>query len=304
MNILQIEERIKEEPTSPLSVRLAGLYMARGRVDEAIQLCLTALQSEPNYATAYTILGRCYAANKQYQSAVDCLHKSLLLLPDAELPQRLLNNWRPFVVNEPITESTTPFETEPPPVPVVIEAVTVSNEASLKTFESPGETVEPPSVEIIEPESIGQKPEIETQFIFPETLEVTPPNEGLILIPPIIEPTPEIPVVKSVPSAEQTETISTGTSELKTKFSELSTPEPIINTEEPFTIVDFETKNDLPTDDNEPPIISLTLADIYTKQGEFNEAINIYKALIKRRPKEREIFENKIKELEEKLHLQ
>ena len=304
MNIFQIEERIKEEPTSPLSVRLAGLYVARGRVDEAIKLCLTALQSEPNYATAYTILGRCYAANKQYQSAVDCLQKSLLLLPDAELPQRLLNNWRPFVVNEPTTESTTPFENESPSIPVVFDAATVDNETSSKPLEFSTETIEPPSFETNEPESIGQKPEIETQDILLETLEAIPTRDESIFIPPIIETTPETSTTESVPSLEQTETISARTTELETKISEVFAPEPVVNTKEPVTIVDFETKNDLPTDDNEPPIISLTLADIYTKQGEFNEAINIYKALIKRRPKEREIFENKIKELEEKLHLQ
>jgi tetratricopeptide (TPR) repeat protein len=114
MNIFQIEDRIKEEPTSPLSVRLAGLYVARGRTDEAIKLCLATLQHDPNYATAYTILGRCYAANKQYESAIDCLEKSLSLLPDAELPHRLLNNWRKIVVHESTTESIAPFKNEPP----------------------------------------------------------------------------------------------------------------------------------------------------------------------------------------------
>jgi tetratricopeptide (TPR) repeat protein len=304
MNIFQIEERIKEEPTSPLSVRLAGLYVARGRIDEAIKLCLATLQRDPNYATAYTILGRCYAANKRYQAAVDCLEKSILLLPDAELPQRLLNNWHQIIGNVSTTESTASFENESPSIPVVFEAATIDNEASSKPIEFSKETIEPPSFEIIEPESIEQKPKIETQVLFQETLEVTPPNEESILIPPTIEATAEISVVESFPSMEQTETISTGTTELETKISGLSAPEPVVNTEAPFTIVDFETKNDLLTDDNGPPIISLTLADIYTKQGEFNEAINIYKALIKRRPKEREFFENKIKELEVKSHLQ
>jgi tetratricopeptide (TPR) repeat protein len=304
MNIFQIEERIKEEPTSPLSVRLAGLYVARGRVDEAIKLCLTALQTEPNYATAYTILGRCYAANKKFRDATDCIKKSLLLLPDAELPQRLLNNWRQYIVDEPTTESSAPIETEASPNPVVIEAVTVVHEAPSQAFEFSGATVEPSSFEIIEPESIEQKPEIETRVILPETLEVSPPSEESVLTPPIIEASPETSEMESVPSLKQTETISARTTELETKINEVFAPEPVVNTEEPLTIVEFETKNDLSTGDDGPPIISLTLADIYTKQGEYNEAINIYKALIKRRPKELEIFEDKIKELEAKSHPQ
>jgi len=292
MNIFQIEERIKEEPTSPLSVRLAGLYVARGRVEEAIQLCLGTLEREPNYSTAYTILGRCYAANKQYRAAVESLEKSLSLLPDAELPQRLLNNWRQMVVNETSTGATALSEPETPSILPALEGAIIDGETDSQPLVFSEETVESSSINTIQPESIEQNPEIETQVLFPETVEVTPPNEESISIPSTAEAIPEISIVESVPTVEQTQ------------VSELSPPEPAENTEEPFSIVDFETKNDLPSDDNDPPIISVTLAEIYTKQGEFNEAISIYKALIKRRPKERKVFENKIKELEIKAHLQ
>ncbi|MDI6779941.1 MAG: tetratricopeptide repeat protein, partial [Bacteroidota bacterium] len=55
------------------------------------------------------------------------------------------------------------------------------------------------------------------------------------------------------------------------------------------------------TEINPPIIISSTLAEIYANQGEYAEAINMYKALMKIKPNQKSLFEEKIKILEEKL---
>jgi tetratricopeptide (TPR) repeat protein len=259
MNIFQIEERLKQEPSSPLSVRLAGLYVARGRIDEAMQLCICTLESHPKYATAYTILGRCYAANKQFEAAIYCIEKSLSLLPDAELPQRLLNHWKENLESEQITQPSATKETMEIQKPIEINV----QDQDKQTFESPRQ--EP---DYSEAERSAPRTE-ET-----EKSQINDTNNQTLL--------------------------TTNVTEFEPNYRELSLPVTPTEIKDVPTIVELETKNDLSTEDNGPPIISITLADIYAKQGGYKEAIKIYNALIQKRPKERHIFESKIKELEEK----
>lgn len=47
-------------------------------------------------------------------------------------------------------------------------------------------------------------------------------------------------------------------------------------------------------------IVTPTLAEIYATQGAYREAIRTYSLLLDRRPEERERFEQRIRELEEK----
>lgn len=50
-----------------------------------------------------------------------------------------------------------------------------------------------------------------------------------------------------------------------------------------------------------PPIITETLASIYTDQGGYEEAIAAYKVLMQQRPEEKEKFEKKIQDLQGKI---
>ena len=94
MNIFEIEQIVSSNPNSPLLVRLSSLYLTRGRTEEALKLCVKAIEIFPRYTTAYLILSRCYASNKNYESAINYIQRLLSLNVDATLPNLLLNNWQ------------------------------------------------------------------------------------------------------------------------------------------------------------------------------------------------------------------
>lgn len=366
MNIFQIEERLKEEPTSPLSVRLASLYVARTRVDEAIELCVAAIERNPKYATAYTILGRCYAANKQYEAAIYCLDKSLSLLPDTEIAKRLSDNWRKSVTtgdSENVLESLKakleklsrePAQSEPPTQIDSVETQNIlqetpeltSTDVEQNLLESFTETLEKPDPEfskseddvIFSPEPPAEAaPEeyfqtvqdvtqpstinTETHNILPEIPEIISNGEDIVTDKPADSPSfePHIPITETgdaVTSSEDQifirslieESLLTSFQQSVNDDNQKSIPASALTEsemfeQEPPAKPDQEIKINFSTGGFSPVIVSTTLAEIYTKQGEYSEAIKIYMALISRRPKERENFEQKIKELESKLNL-
>lgn len=366
MNIFQIEERLKEEPTSPLAVRLAGLYVARNRNDEAMELCVAAIERNPKYATAYTILGRCYAANKQYEAAIYCIDKSLSLLPDAEIAKRLSDNWRKSVTagdSENVLEylkarleklsgepahSETLTQTDDVEFQNIFLELPELTEAAVEQnlLESFTETLQEPESEFAKPDDdVALNPEqtentsntenfrtiqdvappsttdTETQNILTEISEFTPQSEDIVAIEPIdsnrLEPqTPITETLDSVTSEEDQifirslieESLSTSFKQTIIGNNQKSTP-----TSESTELENFEQASPLKpeqeinanfyAEDISPAIVSTTLAEIYSGQGEYGEAIKIYMALISRRPKAREYFEQKIKELESKMNL-
>ncbi len=215
MNIFQLEDRLKQNPSSALAVRLASLYVARFRIDEVFKLCLESIKLYPKYSTSYLILGRGYAALRQYEAAILCGQKALSLQPDSLLTKSLITNWQ--------------------------------NNISTNRENNRLETLE-------------------------------------VLSAPTIDELKKILADDKV----QTET-------------DVNYRHPTIATSVIETDQDESAQNEL--DRTLPKIVSATLADIYTKQGEYTEAIKMYRALIIQRPKQKDFFEKNIAILEEKLKL-
>ncbi|MDP2209095.1 MAG: hypothetical protein Q8K98_10035 [Bacteroidota bacterium] len=199
MNIFQLEDRLKQFPSSALAVRLASLYVARFRIDEVFKLCIESIKRYPKHSTSYLILGRGYAALRQYEAAILCSEKALSLQPDSLLAQNLISNWRQIILTNGEKKRLEALE--------ILSAPTIDELQKLLKDE-PNDIIEP------------QK----------ENAQATPENNRAL-----------------------------------------------------------------------PEIVSVTLADIYTKQGEYAEAIKMYRALIIQRPKQKEFFEKNILALEEKL---
>jgi tetratricopeptide (TPR) repeat protein len=68
-------------------------------------------------------------------------------------------------------------------------------------------------------------------------------------------------------------------------------------------VIDFSTKATIPTSEEDTPastgFVTPTLAEIYAKQGWYDDAIKAYRMLVITKPAERERFEKRIVELEE-----
>jgi tetratricopeptide (TPR) repeat protein len=278
MNLFQIEQRLKEEPSSPLSVRLASLYVARGRLEEARKLCIEAIEQYPNYATAFAVLARCYAAEKQYEPAIVRMEKLLFLLSDAELPHQLLNNWKQTISKEP--------DRFKPDVVVLETSDYFTPELATPPVELQQETPLTVETEIINEVKTINEPN--TFFPDKDTIEIKTPEENSNTFgtdaSEVIAEIQQSVTIQDFPVIIPSEKIN----------------EPVHVNEIVEEIVQKKVKDER---NDSPSIISITLAEIYAKQGEYHEAIRVYKALIKQRPKQREIFERKIAELSNKLQL-
>lgn len=67
--IQQLENRLRDNPKSLLFARLADLYLRKGRIDEAIDLCIEGVKNNPSYVTGNFILGKAYIAKGDHEKA-------------------------------------------------------------------------------------------------------------------------------------------------------------------------------------------------------------------------------------------
>ena len=72
-----LESRLKDNPKSILFARLADLYLKRGEIDRAIDLCEEGIQHHPAYVTGNYILGKAYIAKGLHDKAESELKKVL-----------------------------------------------------------------------------------------------------------------------------------------------------------------------------------------------------------------------------------
>jgi len=77
MSVETLEERLSKNPKSLLFARLADHYLHHGRIDEAIDLCLTGTQHHPSYITGYYVLAKAYATKDDFENAESALKKVL-----------------------------------------------------------------------------------------------------------------------------------------------------------------------------------------------------------------------------------
>ncbi len=101
MEFEELQARVLRRSDSPLFARLASLYLEQGDVHGAKELCLTGISQYPKYVTGYFILAKCFAAESQYEEALDTLAKSRAIFPDTEIIFRLKNEWEEQSKNVP-----------------------------------------------------------------------------------------------------------------------------------------------------------------------------------------------------------
>ena len=96
-----LEQRLRENPASPLCVRLASHYLKVGHASEAKSLCEQAIALFPDYPTAYFILGKCLLALDHYDEAKNAFQRVLSILPDCQPAQLILRELAPPASGEP-----------------------------------------------------------------------------------------------------------------------------------------------------------------------------------------------------------
>jgi len=229
--------------------------------------------------------------------------------PEAESPSE--EPVDPFAM---ITDSSTPEEqqtteaTEDPfamvtePAPPEDQQPTQAPEdpfATLTESVTTEETPEDPFAVLGEPPATAEQPAVEEPAAEqppPETTDIIPPS------PPESQQTtsdeaPEDPFAQLTGTAEEPGQQEPGENQIEEfaeKLKDAKKITPIINLSE---------KETTPASEQETPsgtgFVTPTLAEIYAKQGWYDDAIKAYKALAQSKPLEREKFEKRIQELEE-----
>ena len=81
-SIAKLEKAFRRDPDSPLFARLADLYLKRGRIERALELCQKGCASFPEYATGFIVLSKCYEKRGALEDAREAMGQALRLDPE------------------------------------------------------------------------------------------------------------------------------------------------------------------------------------------------------------------------------
>ena len=277
--IKAIEKRLKKQPGSPLFARLASYYLEDSRTDDALRVCNEGIIHHPFYTTGHLLRGKTLVSLGKKEEARKSFNTVHELQPGIAAVERMLAD-----VGGPIVAKAPPT-----PAPKVEEPFVPQAQAeelqSLETL-----TMDEPSP------AVASEPYVEPTFV------------------PVAEPAPvEIPV--EMKEETQDEFMARMQQELA-------------GTENTLSLEDYLSGNFTPPPSNDiedlagklqgakiTPVIDLsrpteggggnagfvtpTLAEIYVRQGWYDDAIKAYRSLAASKPDEQAKFEQRITEIEE-----
>ncbi|MFI5253792.1 MAG: tetratricopeptide repeat protein [Bacteroidota bacterium] len=336
MNIGHLETILVRRPHSPLFARMADEYLLGGKIREAKELCLSGLQNHPSYATAHTVLARCYFVERNYDAAIEEATLASAYYPDSGVLQDFIRHCE--------EEKQHPTQAEPEPDPPlqyfsthlqepdldVITEMTSSVEETEK-FIFPDFHEEASPVKQIEESTdtpiIGQLPDVpglETSSEDEESPKVIADESAMIPVSSNAAPLtqPDLRNLNlnlnimdnSISSEQEITTVENPGADLSPVAAPGSLLDLIEHTDEEAEIAGETTaenifeSQEIPEPEEELTeemvagrIVSQTLAEIYTRQGAYDEAILTYKLLKRRRPEQAAEYDSWIRELKEKL---
>lgn len=262
--IKRFEKLIRQNPNSPLLVRLASIYLEIGDVEKAMTLCNRAIRKYPNYSTAHLLMAKCLIHIKSYSKAIDELNRVLEILPDSRFVVDLISKISSIRRKEKTEKKTSKSET-------IKEKISIT-EDKLPNFEVP-EIVKGKLSIIGDREIKGNI--VDWNFEIPK-IEMKQKKEELKV------------ETQTSYLDELIKRIEEGKSKQQNAKSKMNSEVSVNLKEENLTYEDIS-------------IVTPALAEILVKQGAYEEAIKVYRKLIEQRPSDKEKYEQEIKKIEEKL---
>ena len=263
-SIAKLEKALRRDPDSPRFARLADLYLKRGRIERAIELCQKGCASFPDYATGFIVLSKCYEKRGDLEQAREAMGQALRI--DPENPsgyKRLAHLFEQLDVAPLVLQSLRqaayfdPFDTS---LAEQIDrfASQTHQEAPEPEPEEVAAVVSAAPVEATQPQALSpnQSPDDDRDDLYGDTDD----RELLRLLQEIEEEE----VAEPVPAPEE--------------------PPPPTNSE--------------PSVPKSKRIATMTLAEIYTTQGLTQKAIEMYRQLLDQEPNNT-IIRSKLSSLEQ-----
>ena len=322
--IKPLEKRLSKHPRSPLFAQLAGFYLEAGKPQDALRVCDEGLAHHPMYTTGHLMKGKALVALKMTAEAHREFEIVYSMLPGVESVARLLTETEgegdaltPTAgplrdTPELVATVSAPAEEPPPVVEAAHEIQPVEEPPPLPT-----PVDEPPMAEAVAETATEPAVSSEDSFGGAGTMTEEPLPFGGVETP--AGPPSEAPAV------EDEETLEAFSARMRDELS---------GTENTLTLDDYVSGNigaPISAAGNQiedlaeklqgakiTPVINLssrpseggtggastgfvtpTLAEIYVKQGWFDDAIRAYKSLASTKPDEKEKFEQRLLEIEE-----
>ena len=271
-SIAKLEKALRRDPDSPRFARLADLYLKRGRIERAIELCQKGCASFPDYATGFIVLSKCYEKRGDLEQARETMGQALRL--DPENPsgyKRLAHLFEQLDVAPLALQSLRQAAYFDPFDPSLAEQI--DRFASQTHQDAPKPESEP------EPE--------------PEPKEVA----AVVSMAPVESTQPQALPPNQSPDDDRDDLYGdTDDRELLRLLQEIEeeeAAEPAPAPEEPLT----PAKSGPSTPKNKG-IATMTLAEIYTTQGLTQKAIEMYRELLEQEPNNT-IIRSKLSSLEQ-----
>ncbi len=296
LDIENLAARLSENPRSPLFARLADLYLAGQRVNEAVALCEHGVGLYPSYAAGHIVLGKCYQRLGEIDTASTSYQHALDLSPYNTVVRRLL-----VALPEPAQASAGPIG-DGAGTPQAVAGDDAANEIQADVQAA---TVLPTD----EPSTDGATMPAEHQWV--PVYDQTPPAESLGAgAPESFDPFPTFEqYIDMHPTTEPTMTLeeylkgrgSSPMSEPSTDFESLAQKLQNAKRIVPAGVSGPHMPEADESGSAEQAIVSPTMAEIYVSQDKLDAAISAYQSLIIRQPAQSAVFAKRIAELQELL---
>ncbi|MBE0425820.1 MAG: hypothetical protein IBX72_04130 [Nitrospirae bacterium] len=335
-DIERLKEKITKDPNSKLFVPLAEEYKKAGMFDEAIDVLIKGLERQPGYLSARVSLGKIYTERGMLNEAKDEFEKVTSSIPDnlyahkklAEIysdlgeKDKAVNEFKAVLKLNPMDEWATASLAEMEETKIHTEEQTVEKTeedileeeipvkegieeeteelAELHLSEENIELLEPASEEveelIEEQENISNiviaDEELEFEESSPEPDKEKEAAETLFDIPVTEE---DLNSMKAPEEAieEVQETLSEGHAEIIEEISEV---------EEELSFEGLQEETELVAEEEAIPPLNLSDADPHILQGNYTEAMNVYRKLLSLEPENKQVLQ-RVEELKALLKL-
>ena len=277
-SIAKLEKAFRRDPDSPRFARLADLYLKRGRIERALELCQKGCASFPDYATGFIVLSKCYEKRGALEEAREAMGQALRL--DPENPggyKRLAHLFEQLGVPTLALQSQRQA--------AYLDPFDASLAEQIEQISSPTHQA------ASEPEEVVARDDSEDQAAYPDSFDDSLATQ----IDPLSDQTPQAaPVPEEDLGTEATQPQprspekrndlygDSNDSELLRLLQEIEeeeVAEPVPAPVEPPTPPASE-----PSAPKSKRIATMTLAEIYTTQGLTQKAIETYRELLGQEP--------------------
>ncbi len=286
-SIAKLEKAFRRDPDSPRFARLADLYLKRGRIERALELCQQGCASFPDYATGFIVLSKCHEKQGALEEAHEAMGQALRLDPENPGGYKHLAHLAAQL-------GVAPLALQSLRQAAYLDPFDASLAEQIDHFSSQIHQAAP------EPEEFAasaapQAPDAEAAQ--PQVLpSPRPPEESDDLGRRDADPL--LPVERSPRPPEESDDLGSDASNsellrLLQEIEEEKPAEPAPAPEEPPTPAASE-----PNAPKSKRIATMTLAEIYTTQGLTQKAIETYRELLEQEPTNT-IIRSKLSSLEQ-----